>query len=107
MLLEYQLVPETIARPRSFAGLMSLYESNYLRLQQLVPELERLDGYYRSRVAGACDLHVDPVLARRSSPGLGRGLSLFPSVPLQLLLPLFPPATGQRTALCYCGCGRF
>lgn len=59
MLLEYQLVPETIARPRSFAGLMSLYESNYLRLQQLVPELERLDGYYRSRVAGACDLHVE------------------------------------------------
>jgi len=38
---------------------MSLYESNYLRLQQLVPELERLDGYYRSRVAGACDLHVE------------------------------------------------
>ena len=59
MLLEYQLVPETIARPRSFVGLMSLYESNYLRLQQLVPELERLDGYYRSRVAGACDLHVE------------------------------------------------
>lgn len=59
MLLEYQLVPETIAKPRSFVGLMSLYESNYLRLQQLVPELERLDGYYRSRVAGACDLHVE------------------------------------------------
>ncbi len=59
MLLEHQLVPETIARPRSFVGLMSLYESNYLRLQQLVPELERLDGYYRSRVAGAWDLHVE------------------------------------------------
>ncbi len=59
MLLEYQLVPETIAKPRSFVGLMSLYESNYLRLQQLVPELERLDGYYRSRVVGACDLHVE------------------------------------------------
>ena len=59
MLLEYQLVPETIAKPRSFVGLMSLYESNYLRLQQLVPELERLDGYYRSCVAGACDLHVE------------------------------------------------
>jgi len=38
---------------------MSLYESNYLRLQQLIPELERLDGYYRSCVAGECDLHVE------------------------------------------------
>ncbi len=59
MLLEYRFVPETIAKRRSFVGLMSLYESNYFCLQQLVPELERLDGYYRSRVAGACDLHVE------------------------------------------------
>lgn len=40
---------------------MSLYESNYLRLQQLIPELDRLDGYFRSRVAGDCDLHVEIV----------------------------------------------
>lgn len=38
---------------------MSLYESNFLRLQQLIPELERLDGYYQSRVAGDCDLHLE------------------------------------------------
>ena len=37
---------------------MALYESNYLRLLQLIPELERLDGCFRSRVAGDCDLHV-------------------------------------------------
>jgi uncharacterized protein YqiB (DUF1249 family) len=65
MLLEYQLVPETIAKPRSFVGLMSLYESNYLRLQQLIPELNRLDGYYRSQVAGDCDLHVEIIEQRR------------------------------------------
>ncbi len=59
MLQEYLLVPETIVKPGSFAGLMSLYESNFLRLQQLIPELYRLDGYYRSRVAGDCDLHVE------------------------------------------------
>ena len=28
---------------------------------QLIPELERLDGYYKSCVAGACDLHVEIV----------------------------------------------
>ena len=59
MLLDYQLVPQTIVKPRSFVGLMSLYESNYLRLLLLIPELERLDGCFRSRVAGDCDLYVE------------------------------------------------
>ncbi|HNP34907.1 MAG TPA: DUF1249 domain-containing protein [Woeseiaceae bacterium] len=57
--LDSLLVPETIVRPRSFAGLMSVYESNYLRLLHLVPDLEQIDGCFRSRVAGDCDLHVD------------------------------------------------
>lgn len=59
MLLDYQLVPETIVRPRSFVGLMALYESNYLRLLHVIPELVRLDGCFRSRVAGDCSLHVE------------------------------------------------
>ena len=59
MLLDSQLVPETVVRPRSFVGLMAMYESNYLRLLQLVPELERLDGCFRSRVAGDCELFVE------------------------------------------------
>lgn len=63
MLLDSRLVPETIVSPRSFVGLMSVYESNYLRLLHLIPELERLDGCFQSRVAGDCDLHVD-VLSR-------------------------------------------
>jgi uncharacterized protein YqiB (DUF1249 family) len=36
-----------------------MYESNYLRLRHLIPELERIDGCYRSRVAGDCELFVD------------------------------------------------
>jgi len=59
MLLDSRLVPETIIKPRSFAGLMAVYESNFLRLLNLIPELERLDGCYRSRVAGDCDLHLE------------------------------------------------
>ena len=54
MLLDYQLVPQTIVKPKSFVGLMAMYESNYLRLLHVIPELERLDGCYRSRVAGDC-----------------------------------------------------
>jgi uncharacterized protein YqiB (DUF1249 family) len=38
---------------------MALYESNYLRLLRLIPELERLDGCFRSRVAGDCELFVE------------------------------------------------
>lgn len=59
MLLDSHIVPQTIVKPKSFVGLMALYESNYLRLMHLVPELERLDGCFRSRVAGDCELHVD------------------------------------------------
>lgn len=59
MLFDSQLVPQTVVRPRSFVGLMALYESNYLRLLQLVPELQRLDGCFRSRVAGDCELFVE------------------------------------------------
>ena len=59
MLLDSRLVPETIIKPRSFTGLMSVYESNYLRLHNLIPELRQLDGCYRSRVAGECDFHLD------------------------------------------------
>jgi len=59
MLLDCQLVPQTIIKPKSFVGLMSMYESNYLRLLHLIPELDRLDGCYRSRVAGDCDFYVE------------------------------------------------
>lgn len=59
MLLDCRLVPQTIIKPKSFVGLMALYESNYLRLLHLIPELNRIDGCYRSRVAGDCDLHVE------------------------------------------------
>ena len=75
MLKDCQLVPETIIKPNSFVGLMTLYESNFLRLQQLIPELERLDGYYRSRVAGDCDLHLE--ILERSRYTITLSLSYF------------------------------
>jgi len=59
MLLDSQLVPETIVRPKSFVGLMALYESNFLRLLRLIPEIDRIDGCFKSRVAGDVDLHVE------------------------------------------------
>ena len=75
MLLDHQLVPETIVKPNSFVGLMALYESNYLRLQRLIPEIERLDGYFKSQVAGDCDLHVE--IIERSRYTVTLSLSYF------------------------------
>jgi uncharacterized protein len=46
------------SRPRSFVALMSLYESNYLRLATLAGELRQLSGTRLSRVADDCDLRL-------------------------------------------------
>ncbi|MDX1480226.1 MAG: DUF1249 domain-containing protein [Woeseiaceae bacterium] len=75
MLLDHELVPQAIAKPRSFVGLMSVYESSYLRLLQIVPEMKRLDGHYQSRVAGDCSLHLE--ILERSRHTITLSLSYF------------------------------
>jgi len=40
MLVDSLLVPQCVFRPGTFTGLMSLYESNYVKLWQLAAELE-------------------------------------------------------------------
>jgi uncharacterized protein YqiB (DUF1249 family) len=44
------------ARPGSFVGLMTLYESNYVRLRWLVPDFAAIVGSQVSRVEGDCPL---------------------------------------------------
>ena len=46
------------SRPRSFVALMSLYESNYLRLASLAGNLLELADLRISRVADDCDLRL-------------------------------------------------
>jgi len=46
------------ARPVSFVSLMTLYESNYIRLRELVREPRAIAGEQVSRVASDCDLHL-------------------------------------------------
>ena len=43
---------------RDIAGLIRIYEANYVRLSKLVPDLTACDGAMISRVAGALDLHL-------------------------------------------------
>jgi uncharacterized protein len=46
------------ARPGSFVGLMTLYESNYIRLGWLAGDLRGLSGEHRSRVATDVELKL-------------------------------------------------
>jgi uncharacterized protein len=46
------------ARPASFVSLMSLYESNYIRLGWLIPALHSASGTAISTVEGDCPLHL-------------------------------------------------
>lgn len=53
------IVPETVVKARSFAGLMSLYESNFIRLRQLVDDIENLEGAHCSVVEQDLPLHLE------------------------------------------------
>jgi uncharacterized protein YqiB (DUF1249 family) len=46
------------AAHRNLPGLMALYEENYMRLRQLVPRMDAINGTAVSHVPGCVDLHV-------------------------------------------------
>lgn len=46
------------ARPASFVSLMSLYESNYIRLGWLIEDVSSVEGRVISSVDGDCPLHL-------------------------------------------------
>lgn len=57
VLVDSFIVPQCVYRPGSFTGLMTIYESNYLKLAQLVPDPVP-DAAVASSVPGDCDLHL-------------------------------------------------
>jgi uncharacterized protein YqiB (DUF1249 family) len=46
------------ARPVSFVSLMTLYESNYIRLRGLVDDVQHRVGHFVSHATNDCDLHL-------------------------------------------------
>ena len=46
------------AVPRSFPGLMDLYERNYMQLRRMIPDMDAVAGQACSSVPGALDLHL-------------------------------------------------
>jgi uncharacterized protein len=59
MILDSLVITSWRARPVSFTSLMTLYESNFIRLQALVGDVRRHTGSKVSRVDGNCDLHFE------------------------------------------------
>lgn len=59
------------ARPRSFASLMTLYESNFIRLGWLAPDVRRLEGAVTSTVPGEPALELSVLERCRYTTTLG------------------------------------
>jgi uncharacterized protein len=59
MLADSLIIPECIYRPGSFSGLMTVYESNYIKWTQLIGDDFLQSGQYRSRSRRDCDLFLD------------------------------------------------
>ena len=58
MLADSLIVPECIYRPGSFSGLMTLYESNFLKFSVLCGRAFPVGEYHVSTVPNDCDLHM-------------------------------------------------
>ena len=59
MLADSLIVPQCVYRPGSFTGLMTLYESNHLKLARLAGEFPSRKTVWRSSVPDDCDLHLE------------------------------------------------
>jgi uncharacterized protein YqiB (DUF1249 family) len=58
MLADSYIVPECLFRPGTLGGLISLYESNFIKLTALLGDVTVCSGQYVSRSARDCDLHL-------------------------------------------------
>jgi len=58
MLADSYIVPECAVSPRSFGGLMALYESNFIKLGMLVDDIGHQHDCRMSTTPGDCDLFL-------------------------------------------------
>tara|TARA_B100001113_G_scaffold282933_1_gene237971 strand:- start:426 stop:872 length:447 start_codon:yes stop_codon:yes gene_type:complete len=58
MILDHEIVPQSIAEPGSFVGLMTLYESNYIKLNYLFPEIRQYNTDKSIKSLFGNDIHL-------------------------------------------------
>ena len=61
MLADSLIVPQCIYRPGSFSGLMTIYESNFLKFDRLCGHAQLGPELHVSHVTDDCDLHLEIV----------------------------------------------
>ncbi len=65
MVLDQWCATSWRARPGSFVSLMTLYESNFVRLGWILPDARSVRAAAVSRVETDCDLHLTPLEVSR------------------------------------------
>ena len=58
MIYDHEIVPQSIAEPDTFVGLMSLYESNYIKLNHLFPKIRQYDADRLIKSPSGNDIHI-------------------------------------------------
>ena len=58
MILDHEIVPQSIAEPNSFVGLMALYESNYIKLNHLFPKIRQYNTDKSIKSPFGNDIHL-------------------------------------------------
>ena len=58
MIFDHEIVPQSIAEPNSFVGLMTLYESNYIKLNHLFPKIRQYDADKSIKSPFGNDIHL-------------------------------------------------
>ena len=58
MIFDHEIVPQSIAEPNSFVGLMTLYESNYIKLNHLFPKIRQYDTDKSIKSPFGNDIHL-------------------------------------------------
>ena len=84
MIADSLIVPECIFRPGSFTGLMTLYESNYIKLSQLISDFDGFPGAHPqaavSRSGEDCDLYLEVRLSEPYTTTLKLTYLFYPRV---------------------------
>jgi len=58
MIYDHEIIPQAIAKPNSFVGLMALYESNFLKLMKLIPDIKTYKNNQMMEALGEDDIYL-------------------------------------------------
>ena len=95
MITDSLIVPECIFRPGTFTGLMTLYESNYVKLFQLIDDFEAISKKGPEKIISHtdldCDLQLEVKLKERYTTTLNLTYLLYLDEDIGVTVPVLDP----------------